>query len=354
MTENANAVWNKALVIFLVLLFAGLFYLLESILLPFAVGALLAYLCDPLVNRLMSMHLTRFYAVIIVFLALFFCMIVLILLLIPLIQKQIAALIEILPNIINWLQTQLLPGVMRHLGNEVPIDQNAIKNLFTQNLVKAGSAISWIVQTMLQSSKSLFEGLINLLLIPVVTFYLLRDWDLVIDGIVKLIPRKMQPTIIKLTAECDAVLSAFFRGQFLVMLSLSVIYSIGLTIVGLKVGVIIGIISGLMSIVPYLGVIIGLCSASIAALVQFGTLSSLAYVFIIFIIGHLIESLFLTPKLIGDRVGLHPVAVIFAVLAGGTLFGFFGVLLALPIASVIMVLLRHLKYQYHGSKLYRA
>lgn len=354
MNKPENDSWNKAIIIFLILLGVGLLYLLAPILLPFAVGALLAYLSDPLVNRLISLHMPRLIAVIIVFFVLFFCIIFLIVLLTPLIQKQIGALIELLPSVIDWLQTKLLPGLIEQLRGKVPTDANAFKSLFAENLLKAGSAVTWIFQTMLQSSKALFEGLITLLLIPVVTFYLLRDWNIVIDNIARLIPKKIKPTVIKLTLECDSVLSAFFRGQLLVMLSLCVIYSVGLTLTGLKVGVVIGIISGLVSIVPYLGVIVGVLSASIAALVQFGTLTSVFWVLVVFTIGHLIENVFLTPKLIGDRIGLHPVAVIFAVLAGGTLFGFFGVVLALPVASVIMVLLRHLTQHYHSSKLYKA
>lgn len=342
MTKNINITWNKTFIIVVALIIVGLLYLLQPILLPFAVGAVLAYLSDPLVNHLMSLRLPRTLAVVIVFFVLFVATILLLLLLVPLIQKQVVAFIEILPRTINWLQTQLLPGVMKQLSNHAPISESAIKNLFAENLLQAGSAIGWIFQMTLKSSKTLFEGLINLLLIPVVTFYLLRDWNLVIANILKLIPKKIKPIVVQLTVECDAVLSAFLRGQFLVMLALSAIYSIGLTLAGLQVSLLIGIISGFMSIVPYLGVIIGVCLASLAAFVQFGTIKSVAWVLFVFIIGHLIESLFLTPNLIGDRIGLHPVAVIFAILAGGTLFGFFGVLLALPVASVIMVLLRHL------------
>lgn len=353
MTKVTNDSWNKIIIIFLILVVAGLLYLLEPILFPFAAGALLAYLCNPLVNRLMDLHMSRLAAVIIVFLALFFVIIGLLFLLIPLIQKQIMALIDQVPTVVTWLQTTLMPNLMAHLNSQ-PIDGNAIKNLFSQNLTKAGSVLSWLLQTMLNSGKALFEGIINLLLIPVVTFYLMRDWNIVIANTRQLIPRKLQPSIFRFTKEADAVLSAFFRGQLLVMLSLGIIYSVGLTLIGLQVGIVIGLIAGLVSIVPYLGLIVGLTAAVIAALVQFGTLSSIVWVCVVFAIGQTIESMFLTPTLIGDRIGLHPVAVIFAILAGGTLFGFFGVLLALPVASVIMVLLRHVNQHFHSSSLYKA
>lgn len=353
MSKDTSNTGNKFIIIFLFLVVFGLLYLLEPILFPFAAGALLAYLCNPLVTRLMQLRVSRLVAVIIVFLGLFLFIIALLLLLTPLIQKQIAAFLELIPSTINWLQNSVLPNLMAHFDAQ-QLNGDAIKSLFSQYLSKAGSMVSWVLQTMLQSGKALFEGLINLLLIPVVTFYLLRDWNLVIANIKKLIPRKYQPSIFKLAKECDSVLSAFFRGQFLVMLALGIIYSAGLSIIGLQVGIIIGLIAGLVSIVPYLGLIVGVTAASIAALVQFGTFSSVLWVWLVFAIGQLIESTFLTPTLIGDRIGLHPVAVIFAILAGGTLFGFFGVLLALPVASVIMVLLRHINQRYHSSALYKA
>jgi predicted PurR-regulated permease PerM len=189
--------------------------------------------------------------------------------------------------------------------------------------------------------------------VPVVTFYLLLDWNKIIKNIDQLLPRSIEPTIAKLIKESDQVLSAFFRGQLLVMLGLSIIYGVGLSLTGLSIGLILGLILGLISIVPYLGLIVGVLIASIAALIQFGTFSSLLSIWLVFLIGQLCESLLLTPYLVGDRIGLHPVAVIFAVLAGGTLFGFFGVLLALPVAAVLMVWLRFLNNRYHKSAFYQ-
>jgi predicted PurR-regulated permease PerM len=212
---------------------------------------------------------------------------------------------------------------------------------------------AWLWKSVLHSGFALIEWVAHLVLIPVVTFYLLRDWDKVVKGVRELLPRSSEPTIVKLATECDDVLSAFFRGQLLVMLSLATIYSIGLSLVGLQVGLMIGLIAGLLSLVPYLGFIVGIVTASIVAYVQFGTLSSLFLVWLVFMVGQVIESTFLTPNLVGNRIGLHPVAVIFSVLAGGTLFGFFGVLLALPVAAVIMVLLRFFYQRYCNSRLYQ-
>jgi predicted PurR-regulated permease PerM len=184
-------------------------------------------------------------------------------------------------------------------------------------------------------------------------FYLLIDKNTIIKKTRNLLPRRIEPTVVKITKECNSVLSAFFRGQLLVMLSISIYYSIGLTLLGLRIGLILGLIIGTISIVPYLGVIVGVIAASIAAFVQFGSFTPVLLVWLLFIVGHSLDHMFLTPKLIGDRIGLHPIAVIFAVLAGGKLFGFFGILLALPAAAVIMVWLRFLVKHYHGSRLYQ-
>jgi predicted PurR-regulated permease PerM len=194
--------------------------------------------------------------------------------------------------------------------------------------------------------------LINLLLIPVVTFYLLRDWDILVARIQGLLPRRIEPVVVNLVKESNEVLGAFLRGQFLVMLALGTIYSLGLTVIGLDFALLIGMLAGLLSFIPYLGFIVGVISAGIASLLQFYDLIHLLLVIVVFGIGQLIESMLLTPKLVGDCIGLHPVAVIFAVLAGGHLFGFFGILLALPAAAVIMVLLRHTHDEYLRSMFY--
>ena len=347
-TTEKEFYWNKFLIICLILLGGGLLYLLAPILLPFIAGALIAYLCTPLVNKLVHYRVPHLLAVIIVFSVIFTVIALLIFLLIPaLVQKQMATLKVQLPNMISYVQSRTIPWIMSHLGLEDSSKAETFKNMFSENVMQSsGGAASWAWQTMLHSGKALFEGVMNMVLIPVVTFYLLRDWDLIINNIKGSLPRKIKPTVIKLTKECDSVLGAFFRGQLLVMLALTIMYAVGLSIVGLQLSVVIAIIIGITSIVPYLGLIIGIVIAVVAALVQFGTLSSVLWVLLVFAIGHSIENFYLTPKLIGDRIGLHPVVVIFAILAGGSLFGFFGVLLALPAAAVIMVLLRHVHEQY--------
>jgi predicted PurR-regulated permease PerM len=193
---------------------------------------------------------------------------------------------------------------------------------------------------------------LNLVMIPVVAFYLLRDWDDLVERVHALIPRAVEPVVSRLARESDDVLGAFLRGQLSVMLVLGAFYGVGLWLVGVSVGPLIGMIAGLISFVPYLGAITGVVMGVIAALVQYQDWTHVLLVLGVFAVGQTLEGYVLVPKLVGDKIGLHPVAVIFAVLAGGELFGFLGVLLALPVASVVMVVLRYLHARYTQSELY--
>jgi predicted PurR-regulated permease PerM len=345
---------NKLIIAIIIIVALGLLYLLSPILTPFLTGALLAYLADPLVQNLMRLRFSRLISSIIVFLCVFLILFLLILLLIPLIENQIAILVDVIPNSIAWVQDTIVPWLKETFGvSEAVINVVSLKKILTENLSKAGGAADWILKTVFASGIKIIEIVINLILIPVVMFYLLCDWNKFIMGIRNLIPRNAEPTVVKLSKECDEVLGAFFRGQFLVMLALGVVYSAGLTLIGLQVGVIIGLISGVLSIVPYLGFIVGIIIASIAAFVQFNTVSAVLLVCLVYAIGHLLEHMVLAPKLVGDRIGLHPVAVIFSILAGGYLFGFIGILLALPVASVVMVWVRYLHKRYQHSDMYQ-
>lgn len=340
---------NMTGMVMLVVVLAAFFYFLAPILTPFLVAILLAYLVDPLIHKLMRLHLPRLLAVIVVFVFLFLLLTLLVLLLTPLIQDQITQLIEVIPAIVAWGQNTVLPWMKEYVGTQDWMNVQTLKTTLVENWAKAGGAAGWFLKGLLHSGVAMVAWIVNLVLIPVVTFYLLRDWDKLIARFRGLLPKKIEPTVVKLAAECDSVLGAFFRGQFLVMCSLGVIYSLGLALLGLHIGLLIGFIAGLASVVPYLGFIVGVTTASIVAFVQFGTMTSVLFVFLVFAVGQMMESMFLTPKLVGNRIGLHPVAVIFSVLAGGTLCGFFGVLLALPVAAVILVMLRF-AYRHYGRK----
>ena len=183
---------------------------------------------------------------------------------------------------------------------------------------------------------------------------MMRDWDLLIRGIRDLLPRNLEDEVSRTASDVDEVLAAFFRGQLLVMFALGVIYSVGLSVLGLEFGVLIGMGAGLLSIVPYLGSIVGVLVAVGVAVFQFQDVVHPLLVLVVFAVGQSAEGMYLTPKLVGDQIGLHPVAVIFAVLAGGQLFGFLGILLALPVAAALNVLVRHAHGKYRESALYNA
>lgn len=335
-------------------IFIGLLYLMAPVLTPFLFAALLAYLGDPLIDRLEARKIPRAWAVALVFGVILLGLLLLLLLLIPMLTHQFKGLIQRLPTHIDWFQTHVLPWLEAHLGIEP--ESLSLRSLQTKLVAFAqdmGDMAGSLLESFRASSTALFTWIANLVLVPVVTFYLLRDWDLLVAKVHDLLPRRIEPVVSNLAKESDEIIGAFLRGQVIVMAALGVIYSIGLAIIGLDFSLLIGMLAGLVSFVPYLGLITGILAASIAALLQFHSVLNLIPVLVVFGLGQLISDFFLTPKLVGDRIGLHPVAVLFAVLAGGHLFGFFGILLALPAAAVIAVLLRHAHDEYLESVFYR-
>ncbi len=328
-------------------------YLLAPVLTPFLVAAALAYIGDPLVDRLEGWKLSRSLSVVTVFLTLTLFALLLVVFLLPMLERQVSLLISKLPQYLHWLQYSAIPVVSERLGFEGPIlDLGLLQESLREQWQQAGGAVKGVVGAISKSGMALLAWLANLVLIPVVTFYMLRDWDIMVERIHELVPRRYETVIAKLARASDEVLGAFLRGQLTVMLALGIIYSVGLGIIGLELAVLLGMLAGVVSFVPYLGFIVGIIAAGVAALMQFQELMPLLYVAIVFGIGQMIEGTVLTPLLVGDKIGLHPVAVIFAVLAGGQLFGFVGVLLALPVAAVVMVLLRHTHEHYVSSSLY--
>lgn len=330
-----------------------LIYLLSPILTPFVAGAMLAYLSDPLADHLERLGLRRTPAVLVVFLALFTVLGLSLVLLVPALENQIDRLIDNLPELLRWVRSTLLPWLQSHLGISLRLRSlEDIASVVSKHWEGAGGAASYILASISRSGAAVLTWIANLFLIPVVTFYLLRDWDRLVAHLYDLLPRRYAPTALKLVQEADSVLSAFVRGQLTVMLSLAGIYCTGLWIVGLDLAFLIGFLAGVVSFIPYAGTLVGIAAASVAAIMQFGDLWSILPVLVVFGVGQTAEGIVLTPWLVGDRIGLHPVAVIFSVLAGGQLFGFLGVLLALPAASVVMVLIRHVHELYKDSAFY--
>lgn len=338
---------------------AGLLWLvwaLQSVLMPFLTGALLAYLCNPLVNRLMRQwRLRRTTAVTLVFSSLLVSVTVMLILLLPALWRQFIYLESRLPNLLRWINRHGIPWLEKTFRVDIDrLDMDLISQWLSSYWQEAGTAAGNVLTRVAQSSMDILSLLGLAALVPVVMFYLLLDWDKLVNNIRELIPRQHEPVISRIAAECDEVLAAFVRGQFIVMLLLGIIYALGLQMIGLKLGILIGLLAGLGSIIPYFGFIIGIIAASASALFQFGfKIDPLLMVAAVFMVGQILEGWVLQPYLIGDRIGLPPVTVIFAIMAGGQLFGLVGMLLALPVAAIIMVLLRHAHDRYRNSDFYQ-
>jgi predicted PurR-regulated permease PerM len=334
---------------------AGLLYWLSPVLTPFAVSALLAWLGDPLVDRLERRRLSRTAAVTLVFAVMTLAMVLVVIVLVPLLERQISRLIDKLPQMVAWVNGVVLPWVAERTGFSLDqVNPQQVIDALREHWKQAGGVAATVLSSVSKSGLAIVGFFGTLALVPVVTFYFLRDWDTMMARLRELLPRPLEPTISAFARESDEVLAAFLRGQLSVMIALGAVYTAGLMLVGLDLAVLIGLLAGLVSFVPYLGIIVGGGAALIAAAVQFQDWFHPAMVLLVFVVGQALEGFVLTPWLVGDRVGLHPVAVIFAILAGGQLFGFLGVLLALPVAAVLMVALRHAHGRYLASALYGA
>lgn len=331
-----------------------LLWFLTPILAPFVIGAGIAYLGDPTADRLERLGLSRTASVAIVFSGIVIAILLLLILLAPMLYEQSVALIHNIPTWINWILDTGLPKLGISVPDGTHLDADGLQQIVSEHWSQAGGVVKTLWLHVSESGKAFATMAANLLMIPIVSFYLMRDWDRLVAWIATLIPPRILPRAQRFSLEADEVLGSFIRGQLLVMTALATIYSVGLTLTGLKLGLIIGVIAGLLSFVPYLGFVVGFGAALIAMLVQTHEWLPLLWICLVFGIGQVLESAVLTPILVGDKIGMHPVAVIFAVMAGGQLFGFVGVLVALPVSAVLAVALRHAKEQWLRSPLYHA
>lgn len=328
-------------------------WLLAPVLTPFAIAALLGWMGDPLVDRL-ERRLPRNTAVILVFVAMTIVALLAMLALVPLLQRQMVTLVASLPHYRDWFTGVAIPWLEAKTGLRLLqwLDPQRVIESIRQHWEAAGGAAATLLGYLSRSGFVLLGWIANLVLLPVLTFFFLRDWDVFVERIAALVPRRHADIVGELALESSEVLRSFLRGQLLVMLILGLLYALGLWAVGLDLGILIGMLAGLLTFVPYLGPATVIVVGGMAALVQYGDWQHLAGVGLVFGLGQAVESYWLTPKLVGGRIGLHPVAVIFAVLAGGQLFGFLGMLLALPVAAVGNVLLRYAHTRYTHSRLY--
>ncbi len=348
LSRSAAAQW-----LFVIAAVALLLYLLGPILTPFVAAGILAYICNPLVQRLATRKVPRTLAVALVMGGLLLLSGLLLLIMLPLLEKEIGLLMTRLPDWIEAARTKLLPQLQQWFGVSQEWDSQALKNLLLSHWQGAGGVAGKLLPWLGSGGGALVGALVNLLLVPVAMFYLLRDWDALVAHLDGLVPRHWHGKVREIAGEVDGVLAEFLRGQIAVMLLMSVFYVVALWLAGLEFALPIGILAGMLVFVPYLGMILGLSLATLAALMQFSGFGGVLWVWAAFGAGQLLEGMVVTPWLVGDRIGLHPLAVIFALLAFGQVFGFFGLLLALPLSAILLVALRHGKAWYLASDMYR-
>lgn len=342
-----TAIWIGGILVFVLML-----WLLKGILLPFVAGLAVAYFLDPFADRLEARGLSRLTATAVISILFTILAIGVAIVLLPLLYQQAVAFIEVLPNIVAGARSvlnDLSQGKLAELLGDHSDLQKAVREV-------ASGGLTWLLGLLpsIGSQGLALVGLISLIVVtPVVAFYMLLDWDRMVARIDELLPRDHADTIRALAREMNEVLAGFIRGQGLVCLFLGTFYATGLSLAGLKFGLVVGIATGILSFVPYLGTITGFVVSTALAFFQFWPdYTSIAIIVGIFVVGQFIEGNFLSPKLVGDKVRLHPVWVMFALFAFGALFGFVGALLALPVAAAIGVLARFAVARYEQSPLY--
>ena len=325
---------------------------LGPVLTPFLVGAILAYIGAPIVDRLQRRGISRTLGTLIVTLLFGAAIFAVLLVLVPLVQAEFTLAAKKLPELFARLAGQVAPWLYENFGIVIALDPASIRELVTQNLDELKDYSPRIAAELKAGGLFLLSLVINLVLIPVVMFYLLRDWNMLWKRVFMLVPRRWRWKTREIVVEIDRVLGEFLRGQGMVMATLALYYVIALSLAGLQFALPIGILIGLLIFIPYVGFGIGFTLGVLAALLQWNGLPGFLAIMAVFLDGQILENYVLIPWLIGDRIGLHPLAVIFALLAFGNLFGIAGVLLALPASAMILVGLRHLKRKYRESALY--
>lgn len=328
------------------------FWLLAPVLTPFLLAAILGYILNPGVDWLAKHRIPRAVGSLLMLVLLLAFGTILVLIIVPVLQKEFAQAREKLPVLLTHMQTGLAPKLSSWLGVDVEFSAQAVRDLISEHFA-ADSFVASALSYLRIGGAAALAWLANAFLVPIVLFYLLVDWHRLWPRLAALIPRGPYARIGTMIGEIDQVLSKFLRGQLLVMLALAVYYSAALGIARFEIALPVGILTGLLVFIPYAGFTIGLILALLAAALQFGNLYGFVAVAVIYGLGQVLESMILVPRMVGESIGLHPIAVIFALLAFGELFGFFGILLALPVSAVLVVALRHARRRYVDSDFYR-
>lgn len=332
--------------------FVWLLFELSPILTPFLLAAIFAYICDPLVDRMEAVGMPRTAGTALTISVVLALLGLLALILVPMVVREASLLGSRIPAYALLLQHKLAPWLQQHLGVQLQLDTESLSQLLSENAASAQKLAGSVLQSVKLGGLAIFGLMATLLLMPVAMFYLLRDWDHLALRIAEFIPRPMHDRALRILGDIDRVLAEFLRGQLMVMLILAIYYSIGLWIAGIEYALPLGILTGLLIFIPYVGYASGLILALLAAVLQFQGVGIIVGVAVVYGIGQLLESFALTPYLVGDRIGLHPLVVIFALMAFGQLFGFVGVLIALPASAALLVGLREMRTQYMNSPVY--
>lgn len=332
--------------------FFYMLYILRSVLMPFVAGILLAYLLDPMVDKLQKLKFSRTWATLMVCFLTVLIVMPCISLLVGMIENQVSLLLQATPKYLGLIMEKLKP-ILQNATDRFPDLKSAnLEELIKANIGNWMKVAGKILKSLMSNGFALINLISLLLVMPVVTFYMLRDWDDFVKKFESLLPKKSKKGIMEGFKEIDKIIAGFIRGQLSVCLILGLFYSIGLKLVGLELGLLVGFIAGIISFIPYVGSITGFILGCVLAFAQYGDISHVLYVIAVFMLGQFIEGNFLTPKLVGENVGLHPVWVMFALLAGGVLLGFLGLMLAVPVAAIIGVLVRYSIKRYKQSSLY--
>ena len=328
-------------------------YHLSEILTPFIIAAVLAYILNPLVCKIEKLGINRSRASMWVMLFTFLMIVALLLVIIPMLVEQFNLIIERIPKLVDYVQTKVLPWFNQKFDKHIVLNEKTITAWLRANASVIQGNLQKTLPAVMQSGGALASGLSNLILLPLLLYYFLLDWSHWEDGVRTMIPRRYLDGYNRIAGNMDTVLGEFLRGQLMVMLIMGILYGTGLMLTGLDSGFAIGMVAGILVFVPYLGAFTGLLLATLAAVLQFNTWGGLLAVWGVFAVGQLLESFLITPKIVGDRIGLSPFWVIFSLMAFGQLFGFVGMLIALPLAAICLVLIQEGKQFYLNSRFYQ-
>ncbi len=334
------------------ILFCFLVYTLKPVLLPFVAGILIGYLFDPLASRFEKLGLNRAASTFLVILSILIILVPAVIMLFSVIDNQVIHLLNSAPDYIASTAKKIDP-FLADIQEKFPnLNVEKLKEYLRSNAANGLKLVVSLLKNIITGGFAFFSLLSLLLITPIVSFYMLRDWKSFVKKVDNLLPRNNKKDIREIARQIDKTIAGFIRGQLSVCVILGTYYSLGLHFVGLELGLLIGFIAGIISFIPYVGSITGFVISLAMAFAQFGDYTHIIYVVLVFATGQFMEGNFLTPKLVGDSIGLHPVWVLFALLSGGVLLGFLGLMIAVPLAGIIGVLARYNIEKYKKSSLY--